>query len=193
MKIETPKASLNADIPRTGKSTWISGDSICPTSIAQELTAKPVNVPKFMTVESAFNDPSCIIHARGDEPCTTRDRGQASTQYDSTNSVYAVHYQPPKRLDKQVEGRYAMKQLDGNATVNWRDELQMPNERIAYCQWFVYIPTQFDNMWDVQVGASDVVQHLVDLEQSMDLQILSDTYWADHKAKNSRSRTPKVC
>lgn len=42
------------------------------------LTAKPVNFPKFMTVASASNVPSCIIHTGDDMPCMTETEGKSS-------------------------------------------------------------------------------------------------------------------
>lgn len=83
------------------------------------LTGKPVKLPTFMIVATAFNAPPFIIHAGDGAPFITGSRGPASMQRDSTNSVHGVHYKPPKRRDEQVYRRNAVKILDGNANLNW--------------------------------------------------------------------------
>lgn len=111
------------------------------------LTAKRVNLPKFMIVTSASCASSCIIHELNDEQCMMESGVQASKQRDSTSSVHAVHDKPPERPNEQVDRHDALIEIDEDGNVNWRDELQVPKNYVTYCHKFVKMLAQFENMW----------------------------------------------
>lgn len=73
---------------------------------------KAGELPNIMIVATESNATTCIIHARADEACTTEGGGQASTQWDSTHLIHAIHYKQPVRRDEKVHKYNAMKELD---------------------------------------------------------------------------------
>lgn len=85
------------------------------------LMAKPVNLRKFMIVQQALKASSCNKDARDEEPCTMENKCQASTQCNSANSIHAVH-RLTESMVKQVDRHSTVKESDGNANLNWRDE-----------------------------------------------------------------------
>lgn len=60
-------------------------------------TANQVSWPWFRIVKEASNAPLLVIQIRNEEQCTMESRGLASTQFDSANSLNAVHHKPLER------------------------------------------------------------------------------------------------
>lgn len=100
-----------------------------------------------MTYLSASNAQSPILHGCNDKPRTTESGEQGLMNCEVTSSVHAIHYMPIGRQDKQVNRLIAEKESDGNANLNWWDELQRTKEYIAYHERFVEMLSQFENMW----------------------------------------------
>lgn len=86
------------------------------------LTTNQVNVQNFMIVPFVSNAPKGLIQTGGNEPCTTGDGGQVSTQRKSTNTVREVHYNTRKRWDKQEDRHNAVKKSDHHPKSDCRED-----------------------------------------------------------------------
>lgn len=75
------------------------------TSALQILTTRPVNLAKVVIVTYGSSGPTCINHARDDDPRIYADDCHTPRQYDKFNSgpnINAVRYKPPELCDKQL-------------------------------------------------------------------------------------------
>lgn len=116
------------------------------------ITAKLVRLQKYMIVAIESGAPSCIIHACDEETYLAEIRSQTSTQCDLTKSIHAVYYKPLKHRAEQMDRHDAVKESEGNAGIDWRDELKLQNKYVAYRHLFVNVLAQFENTRDSHLG-----------------------------------------
>lgn len=132
----------------------------------ENLTKKPIDLQKFMTVTYASSDPTCIIHARYDEQRMLTDEGKIQTQCDKCHSgptINAGRYKLPKRCDDWVHRCNAVKKSDEVLKTNWREDLTPLDEYSGYSEKFINLLTQFESMWYRHRGSIKVL-HQVDIE-----------------------------
>lgn len=106
------------------------------------------------------------------------NRGQASRECDSTNAIYAVYHRPPKLRDEQANRHNAVRELDRNPSLNWRDELPIPNKYVDVRYKFVETLVKFQNMWDGHVRSMKGIQHPIEREKLKNCPINSALYQA---------------
>lgn len=88
------------------------------------LTAKPVNLSKLMIVADASSSPTCIIHAKDNEPHILTDEFLMPTKCDNWNydpTINAVRYRPPKRYNMQLDHHNAVQQSEKNSKTDCRE------------------------------------------------------------------------
>lgn len=132
MTIETHRNGVEYGSSTTARDLM----DILPGKLTLRLYGKPDckagEFAEFMIVASASNAPSCMIRAHDDEPCTTEDGCQTSTQCQSTNWVHLAQYKLPDLRDEQVDKHNGVVKLDRNANLNLTKEFKVPKEYVAY-------------------------------------------------------------
>lgn len=89
------------------------------------LTPSSVNLWKFMIVASAFNAPRSMVSPLDDKSYMTEIQDQASTQWDSPNSVPANPCNPADSPDEQVEKNNAVKVSEREKNLKRQGKLQV--------------------------------------------------------------------
>lgn len=81
-----------------------------------------------------------------------------------------------------MDPHHTVKQSDKILKTNWRKVPYLPDKYSAYSDRFIKVPTEFENMWDGQLGFTEVVQHRIKLGKTDN--------WRTHQA--AYPKVPKV-
>lgn len=119
------------------------------------MTANPASFPRFMIVDYVPRAPTCIIHARDDDPNMWTDDHPIPTHCDRFNSdpiINAVRYKPPESRDKQTDRHIAVEQSDEIWRTNWRKDITLLDEYSASGEKLINMLPEFKIMWDENAG-----------------------------------------
>lgn len=115
------------------------------------MTAKLINLPKFMILAYASSVSTGIFYARRDEPRMLTDGWSILTKcskFNSDHSIRAVRYKPPRWCQEQVDYYNAVKQSDESSKTDWREYLSLADDSSINRDKFITMLTQLESIWD---------------------------------------------
>lgn len=131
------------------------------------LTAKPVNLQKFMIVPLLCSDPSSIFNLGNDQNCKMERESKPHCNVTQL-TWYKPLYKKPDKRDEKMERHVAEIQSDRKVNLNWGDELKLPSKYVAYIKLIWRCSCNLNSAWDGHLGFIRAVLRRSELEQSKD-------------------------
>lgn len=132
------------------------------------MTAKPVYLPKFMTVTFAWSARACLVHAKV-EPYMLKNEGHVLAQWDNISTdptENVVCYKRQERRDEQGDCYNSVKQLDQHLHNDWRKELGIPDQYSSFCNQHTRMLEELKSMWNGHLWSIQAVQHQNQLDET---------------------------